>query len=40
MPTLTWLTREENVSLSDEVTLQCSKTGMNVAYTPDRTKYS
>jgi len=29
-----------DISLSEEVTMQCSKTGMLITYTPDSTKYS
>jgi len=29
-----------DVCLSEEVTMQCSKTGMMITYTPDSTKYS
>ena len=29
-----------DINLSEEVTMQCSKTGMMITYTPDSTKYS
>jgi Zn ribbon nucleic-acid-binding protein len=29
-----------DISLSQEITMQCSKTGMMITYTPDSTKYS
>ncbi len=29
-----------NISISEEVTMQCKKTGMMITYTPDSTKYS
>ena len=29
-----------DISLSDEVTMHCSKSGMIITYTPDSTKYS
>ena len=29
-----------NISLTEEITLQCAKTGTIVTYTPDTTKYS
>ena len=29
-----------DINLSEEVTMQCSKTGMMITYTPDPTKYS
>ncbi len=32
--------KDLDIFLSEEVTMQCSKTGMVITYTPDSTKYS